>query len=55
MKLDQILASLPDTEADALRNALASSASHTEIAATLTRHGYSISEAAVRRWKAKHE
>lgn len=53
-KLDRILEELPDTEASLLQKALEDpGVEHTEIAATLTRHGLEVGEASVRRWRAR--
>ena len=53
-KLDHILEELPDTEASLLQEALEDpGVENTELAAILTRHGHSITEASVRRWRSR--
>lgn len=51
-KLDRLLASLPDTEADLLRRCLESpDVGHVDLAEELRRQGHDVSEVSVRRWR----
>lgn len=51
-KLDRLLEDLPDTEAELLRDALASrDVEHRQLARLLKAEGHDISEAAVRNWR----
>lgn len=53
-KLDRIFEELPDTAAEKLLEVLEDpGTAHTEIAETLTRNGYEVNEASVRRWRAR--
>lgn len=53
-KLCTYIVRMPDNEAEAVEDALASDVQHVKIAAILTKNGYPITEASVRRHRSNH-
>lgn len=54
-KVDHLLETLPDTESDALRDALLStSVGQRPLSAALQRNGHDVSPSAIQRWRERH-